>query len=289
MRAHPDPFPPAPRPFRVDAAAASDVGKQRTNNEDRVVVADLGTGLAIANGAATSSDAWCGGWLAAVCDGMGGENGGEIASTLAIDALLAAMLGSRPALGSAGGGTAQTPMSSERAADALKESVLHASRIVFTAAQRNPGLSRMGTTATVATLGDSEILIAQVGDSRAYLLRNGALFQLTRDQTLAALLAERLEKPREEIEATYGSNVILQAVGCRPHVDVALTRVPVTSGDVLLLCSDGLFGPVDDDVIRDLLVANDKPADACAALVAAANERGGPDNVSCVVARFERP
>ena len=83
--------------------------------------------------------------------------------------------------------------------------------------------------------------------------------------------------------------MILQAVGCAADVDVALTRVPIVSGDVLLLCSDGLFGPVSDDLIRDLLVANEKPADACAALVAAANERGGPDNVSCVVARFERP
>ncbi len=276
MKVLPDPFPPAPRPFRVEAAAASDVGRLRSNNEDRVVVADLGSGVAIAGGAEASSSAWCGGWLAAVCDGMGGENGGEVASTLAIDALLASMLVSHPT-------------DSERAADALKQSVLHASQIVFTAAQSNPGLSRMGTTATVAALGDSEILIAQVGDSRAYLLRNGGLFQLTRDQTLVALLAERLRKPPEEIAETYGSNVILQAVGSKPNVDVALTRVPIVSGDVLLLCSDGLFGPVNDDLIRDILVANEKPADACAALVAAANERGGPDNVSCVVARFQRP
>jgi serine/threonine protein phosphatase PrpC len=276
MKALPDPFPPPARPFRVVAAAASDVGKHRTNNEDRVVVADLSNGVAVSDGVSASSSAWCGGWLAAVCDGMGGENGGEIASTLAIDALLSAMLVSEVT-------------DSERAADALKQSVLHASQIVFTAAQSNPSLSRMGTTATVATLGDSEILIAQVGDSRAYLLRNGGLFQLTRDQTLAALLAERLQKPQEEIAETYGSNVILQAVGCKPNVDVALTRVPITSGDVLLLCSDGLFGPVPDDTIRDILLANHDPDRACAALVAAANARGGPDNISCVVARFQRP
>ena len=271
-----DPFPPPARPFRVVAAAASDVGKHRTNNEDRVVVADLANGVAISDGVSASTSAWCGEWLAAVCDGMGGEAGGEVASRLAIDALLAAMLVSHV-------------RDSERAADALKQSVLHASNIVFTAAQSDRRLSRMGTTATVAALGDSEILIAQVGDSRAYLLRNGGLFQLTRDQTLVALLAERLQKSAEEIAETYGSNVILQAVGCRPNIDVALTRVPIASGDVLLLCSDGLFGPVPDDVIRDILIEQTEPEAACAALVAAANARGGPDNVSCVVAKFQRP
>ena len=276
MKAVTDPFPPPARPFRVLAAAVSDVGKHRANNEDRVIVADLSNGVAISNGVSAATSAWCGGWLAAVCDGMGGENGGEIASTLAIEALLAAMLVSHAT-------------DSDRAADALRQSVLHASQIVFTTAQSNPALSRMGTTATVATLGDSEILIAQVGDSRAYLLRNGGLFQLTRDQTLAALLAERLQKPVEEIAETYGSNVILQAVGSRPNVDVALTRVPLASGDVLLLCSDGLFGPLGDDAIRDILVAHDEPETACSALVAAANANGGPDNVSCVVARFHRP
>jgi len=273
----------------VVAAAASDVGKHRTNNEDRVVVADLANGVAISDGVSASTSAWCGEWLAAVCDGMGGEAGGEVASRLAIDALLAAMLVSHVA-GSAEGGTAQArTCDSERTADALKQSVLHASHIVFNAAQSDRRLSRMGTTATVATLGDSEILIAQVGDSRAYLLRNGGLFQLTRDQTLVALLAERLQKSTEEIAETYGSNVILQAVGCRPNIDVALTRVPIASGDVLLLCSDGLFGPVPDDTIRDILIEHAEPDAACTALVAAANARGGPDNVSCVVAKFQRP
>lgn len=284
-----DPFPPPARPFRVVAAAASDVGKHRSNNEDRVVVADLASGVAISDGVSASTSAWCGQWLAAVCDGMGGEAGGEVASRLAIDALLAAMLVRLPSLRRPASGGSGDSSDSERAADALKQSVLHASQIVFTAAQTDRRLSRMGTTATVAALGDSEILIAQVGDSRAYLLRNGGLFQLTRDQTLVALLAERLQKSTEEIAETYGSNVILQAVGCRPDIDVALTRVPIASGDVLLLCSDGLFGPVPDDVIRDILIEHADPDAACAALVSAANARGGPDNVSCVVAKFQRP
>jgi protein phosphatase len=146
----------------------------------------------------------------------------------------------------------------------------------------------MGTTATVAVLGDGEILVGQIGDSRAYLLRQGAFVQLTRDQTLVAFLAERTQRDPKEVSETVGSNIILQAVGAKPCVDVALTRVPICPDDVLLLCSDGLHGIVGDDLIRAILVEAASPHAACAALVHAANERGGPDNVSCVVARFRR-
>ena len=90
------------------------------------------------------------------------------------------------------------------------------------------------------------------------------------------------------VVAAHGSNVILQAVGTRPSVDVALTRVPIVAGDVVLLCSDGLHGTVDDETLRSVLVAEPEPARACDALISAANERGAPDNVSCIVARFER-
>jgi serine/threonine protein phosphatase PrpC len=274
MRQLSDPFPEKPLPFRVEAAAASDVGRQRSNNEDRVVVVDLATGVAVAGGAESTAHARGGDWFAAVCDGMGGEEGGEVASAMAVDALLAAMIESR----------ARGDL-----ADAVRAALEHASRRVFAEARRVPRLARMGTTATVAALGDSEVVVGHVGDSRAYLFRRGALVQLTRDQTLAALLAERTCRPPAEIAEAVGANVILQAVGARPSVEVALTRVPIAPGDVLLLCSDGLSGPVDDDVLRDLLAANPEPGRACAALVSAANERGGPDNVSCIVARFLRP
>ncbi len=270
-----DPFPYEPCPFRVDMASASDVGLERTNNEDCVLVADLSGGIVITTEA--SSQAWCGDWLAAVCDGMGGEAGGEVASALATSVMLRAMLASRANAGRAHGDVLVA---------ALENALQHASQAVYAEARRVPGLERMGTTATVAALGEGEMLIGQVGDSRAYLLRQGALIQLTRDQTLAALIAERTKRDASEI---VGSNVILQAVGNKPRVDVALTRVPIVSGDVFLLCSDGLSGPVSDDVIRDVLLASRSPSNACAALIAAANERGGPDNVSCVVARFCRP
>jgi len=262
----------------VDAAAASDVGRERKNNEDRVLVADLSSGVAIGGGVEASTQAWSGDWLAAVCDGMGGEAGGEVASSLTVEVLLRSMLASRANAGAAHSGDVLVA--------ALCGAVQRASQAVFAEAQRVRGLERMGTTATVAVLGDGEVVVGQVGDSRAYLFRKGALIQLTRDQTLAALIAERTHRDPTEI---VGVNVILQAVGAKPKVDVVLSRVPLVSGDVVLLCSDGLFGPVSDEQICNLLVTCPSPADACTALIAAANERGGPDNVSCVVARFRRP
>jgi len=275
MESLPDPFPREPLPFRVDAAAASDVGRERSNNEDRVVIADLATGVAIGGGGASTSYARAGDWFAAVCDGMGGEEGGEIASRLAVDALLGSMTDSRAARRDPG--------------DAIGLAAEHATRSVHAEARRVPRLARMGTTATIALLGEAEIVVGQVGDSRAYLFRTGALLQLTRDQTLLAMLAERTCQPRAELAASFGSNVILQAVGSKPSVDVALTRVPIASGDVVLLCSDGLSGPVDDARIASILAEHHEPARAVAALIEAANAAGGPDNISCIVARFQRP
>jgi serine/threonine protein phosphatase PrpC len=283
MHSVPDPFTQVPTPFRVEAAASTDVGRERKNNEDRVIVADLSSGIAIApkTDAEATSTAKGGDWMAAVCDGMGGEEGGEVASTIAVDVVMRSLALSRANVGGA--------CSGDVLVSALRGAMQNASQRVYTEGRRRPELGRMGTTATVAVLGDSEMFIGQVGDSRAYLLRKGALLQLTRDQTLVALIAERTARSIEEISESVGANIILQAVGAKPCVDVALTRVPIASGDVLLLCSDGLHGPVGDDVIRSILIEHEAPSAACAALVEAANARGGPDNVSCVVARFRRP
>jgi len=280
----PDPFPSPAVPVRISAAAASDVGRVRTNNEDRVVVADLSSGIAV-SGASGGGDvteaAWQampGAWFAAVCDGMGGEAGGEVASAMTVEVLLASMLRAAPVV--------RIRARGQTVADAVEHAVQEASRTVFLEAQRVPELRRMGTTATVAALAQGELVLGQVGDSRAYLLRGGRLIQLTRDQTLVAMIAEQTRRDPNEIAESVGANIILQAVGAKPTVDVALTRVPIEEGDQLLLCSDGLSGPVEDERIRSILVASESPADACLALIAAANEAGGPDNVSCVVARF---
>src|SRR5262249_27498752 len=152
------------------------------------------------------------------------------------------------------------------------------------AAQR--ALLGMGTTATVCALREGDLFVAQVGDSRAYLLRGGKLTQLTRDQTLATMLVELGQLAPADVERFEHKNGILQAVGTQDHLQIDLTRVSVRRGDVLLVCSDGLHGPIGDDAIRAVLERETSPARACEALVALANAEGGPDNVTCIVARI---
>ncbi len=283
----PDPFPSPPAFVRITAAAASDVGRVRTNNEDRVVVADLSSGIALGGGSSSlaaarsatvieaASQAAPGAWFAAVCDGMGGEAGGEVASAMAVESLLATMLRAAPVL--------RVRARAPSVADVVEHAVQEASRAVFSEAQRSPHLQRMGTTATVVALARGEIVIGQVGDSRAYLLRGGRLVQLTRDQTLVAMIAAQTNRHPSEVAETVGSNIILQAVGAKPSVDVALTRVPIEDGDRWLICSDGLSGPVDDETMAAIVGGAESPAKACRELIDAANAAGGPDNVSCVV------
>jgi protein phosphatase len=163
----------------------------------------------------------------------------------------------------------------------------HAAREVFGSARTTRSLAGMGTTATVAALVDDRLLVGQVGDSRAYLLREGTLVQLTRDQSLAVLLMERGQLTAEEAEKFEHGHVILQAVGTSEDVDVDLRWIALADGDVLMLCSDGLTGPVGHGRIREVLASVTEPNAACAALVRSALEGGGPDNITCIVARVE--
>ena len=139
----------------------------------------------------------------------------------------------------------------------------------------------MGTTATACALAGDALYLAQVGDSRAYLLRDGCLTQLTRDQTLARLMLERGQITPEELPNFPYGHVILQALGTAERVEVDLTRVRVARGDVLLVCSDGLHGLVPDDTLRAALAAEPSATAACEALVGLALEAGGHDNITC--------
>ena len=266
----PDPFPT--RRLRLVVAARSDRGLERAGNEDAACVVDLAAGRALVPPAAAVIDAPAFGFAALVCDGMGGEEGGEVASHLAVLAIVGSLreAWSRGRISPLG----RTLVASiDAAADRIKRE-----------AQARPHLARMGTTATLAALSEEGLLCAQVGDSRAYVLRRGGrLTQLTRDQTLAELV-RRSGTPGIELD-TIGTNIILQAVGSSTRLEVALTETPVGPGDVFLLCSDGLSGVVDDTTIERILSSHEEPDRACEALVARANDNGGPDNVTCVVVR----
>lgn len=233
---------------RFRYAVRSDPGRQRSQNQDRALVGFVAP-------------------FALVCDGMGGEAGGEVASNIASESIAAALDGAWPW---------------ENLEDALVASVVDAGDRVRAVARADPRLSRMGTTATVAAVQGDSLVCAQVGDSRAYLFRAGHLAQLTRDQTLVELIkSQGVDVVGDDI----ATNVILQAVGSSVRLEVVVTRTPLRSGDVVLLCSDGLCGVVAHDVIEQILAEHEDPEAACDALVAAANEAGGPDNITVVVLR----
>jgi PPM family protein phosphatase len=261
--------------IRLDVAARTHAGMERVGNEDRVLVADLAAKIEHVGPFSGALDAGNGGALLAVCDGMGGEVGGEIASSTAVEALYQAGVESLPG------------RSENEVARGLLESVKRASEAVEARALTDRALARMGTTATVCTLAGDALLVAQVGDSRAYLFRNGVLKQLTRDQTLKTLLVEQGQLTPEEATDFQHSNIILQALGHHGGVEVDLGWVRLCQGDVLLVCSDGLYGCVPDDLIARTLVAAENPEKACDALVEKALAAGAPDNVTVLVARCQ--
>jgi protein phosphatase len=205
---------------------------------------------------------------------MGGEAGGAIASGLAAESIVRTMAAH------------WDPWNGEvEIAAALTATLEGASTCIKHRAREEPAIAKMGTTATLVTLAHGSLLCAQVGDSRAYVMRGGVLHQVTEDQTMAEMLRKNAGLPREQIRELVGANVILQALGCSSNLDVVLTRTALAHRDLVLLCSDGLFGPVDDVEIASVLRAAPDLAQACDALVMRANANGGPDNVSCVLFR----
>ncbi|HEU4534088.1 MAG TPA: protein phosphatase 2C domain-containing protein, partial [Polyangiaceae bacterium] len=145
----------------------------------------------------------------------------------------------------------------------------------------------MGTTSTVAALVNEHLFLGQVGDSRGYILRGDRFVQVTRDQSLVNQLIEAGQLTEEEAETFEHNNIILQALGTSDTVQVDLTFVELRRGDVLLLCSDGLSGMVRHEEVRDVLRAYEDPFEACQVLTDRANQAGGHDNITCIVARFE--
>jgi PPM family protein phosphatase len=264
---------PAPVRITLEVAARTHVGVKRTENEDRVLVADLEGRAAHVGTFSGRLEVGSGGALLAVCDGMGGEAGGEIASATAVATLYREALGSLPGRSSLG------------VARGLLEAVQAASRDIEQLGAIHTELSRMGTTATVCAVADETLVFAQVGDSRAYLLRGERLVQLTRDQTLATLLLERGQLTPDQLGSFEFSHVILQALGHTGGVDVDLGALRLARGDVLLICSDGLYGCVDDVTLAATLRSHQGMSDVCDELIRLALAAGAPDNVSCLVAR----
>ncbi len=257
----------------VDVGSCSDKGCVRTGNEDVAFVCEIG-------GRAFNVDEPAHGALEAplvlgVCDGMGGAAAGEVASRET-----AAHLGA--VLSSLGRGDLRATTMGRAITLALED----ASHALLDLARKRPAYAGMGTTATVCALAGKELVIGQVGDSRAYLLRDRELLQLTRDQTLAQLMIERGQLQPEELSSFFGAHVILQAVGTTDRLEVDLRVVRVSRGDVLLVCSDGLVDALSSEAITEGLASPERASEIAKDLVARANDAGATDNVTCVVARI---
>jgi PPM family protein phosphatase len=249
----------------------SDVGRVRKNNEDAFVIADLMQSLPIhmmPKPVALQVD--CRGVLLAVSDGMGGAQAGEVASAMALHALRLEM--------PAGDG--------QSVEAALTASVVKANQTVWDASA-NTDRKGMGATLTAVLIHGSRAYVAEVGDSRAYLLRGSRLIQVTRDQNRAQMLVDAGRLTPEQSEAPQYKNVIMQAIGTTPSVVVALNRFTLRRGDRILLCSDGLSGKVKDEEIRSMLIATADLDTACAQLIQLANLRGGDDNITVILAQMD--
>jgi serine/threonine protein phosphatase PrpC len=239
--------------MRLSSFAGTDVGLARSGNEDSHLR---------------------GRTVFAVADGLGGHQGGEVASAMAVEPL-AALDGHAFA-------------DAQRAAEALAEAIREANLAILRRARSDPELWGMGTTVSAAAVaGDRVLQLAHVGDSRAYLLRAGApLRQLTTDHTVVQEAVARGLLTRQQAAVHPQRGVVTRAVGLDPQVPVDLPEpLELEAGDQVLLCTDGLTEVVGDERIAAVLASQADGDDACRALIAAANQGGGPDNVTVVLLR----
>ncbi len=231
----------------VEQAGLTDVGRQREANEDNLVLASP---------------------VFAVADGMGGARAGEVASRLAAEAFAEAR------------DLSATPEGQ------LTAVVQEANRRIFSLSQRDEAHRGMGTTLTAALVSGGSVSIGHVGDSRAYRLRGAILEQLTHDHSLVAELERSGQLTPEAAERHPQRSIITRALGPEPEVLVDTHTHPAREGDVYLLCSDGLTGMVSDDEMAALVRASATLEEAAAALVKAANQKGGKDNITVVLFRL---
>jgi PPM family protein phosphatase len=247
----------------VELASLTDVGCQRENNEDSYGYWEP----------ANDADFAKLGRLAIVADGMGGHEGGQIASRLAVETFTKVYAG------------ATDPAPQKRLLTALKA----AHGEIQQRAGQDPHLSSMGTTCTALALVDARLYFVHVGDSRLYLLREGKLRILSHDHTLIAQLLEKGLIRADQVQDHPQKHVLTSALGVPEHeleIDASPTPLPLQQNDVLLMCTDGLWGELESSEIEHEL-ASQSPAAACGSLVKLAKQRGAPDNITLQVLRID--
>jgi len=243
---------------RIEVGLATDVGQVRTGNEDSILCGPLESLLVSERGL-----------FCAVADGMGGHAAGEDASSMAVQVARDVFYG--------------TP-ETEHPREALRLAVAQANEAVYEAGAGKTGRDHMGTTLTAAVLFNQRVVVGHVGDSRCYLILEDAITQLSKDHSWVAEEVEAGRMTPEQARVNPRRNIITRALGLRPDVEVDAFEAKLEPGNVVVICSDGLHGLVTEEEIYSY-VKRLRPSDAVDALIQLANDRGGPDNISVVIAR----
>ena len=269
----------------VELYAKSDVGRVRRGNEDNFLILDL-----------TNEQTWTGadgatppekltrftlgdkGLVLVVSDGMGGALAGDVASRMAVDSVREMLLGTE--------GEECDPQLD--LVECLKNATHYANLAIHQKSQEDSRCAGMGATFTGAAIRGNDLDLVQVGDSRGYVIRKDHIRLATKDQSLVQQLVDVGQISESEAETHMFRNVILQALGAQSEVAPVTGRIHLRQGDVLLLCSDGLSGKLRAEDIQHIVVGSQEDlAKACEALIDEANNRGGEDNITVVLARFQ--
>jgi serine/threonine protein phosphatase PrpC len=268
---------PETNAINVSVFGASDMGRVRKNNEDNFVICNLSTGEVTPTPSLRNHRLGPRGALFMVADGMGGEASGEVASQICAVTVPKRLYNNLKSL--------------ERVSETnfvllLREAIEFANQIIFQKAQNDSAHKGMGTTTTAAALFGSYLFVAQVGDSRAYLIRNKEMIQLTRDQTFLNYLTEIGAEVPDDPEKDSRKSILTQAVGTSEILDVKVTYTKVRQGDCILVCSDGLYNMVKKPDLVSVVNNGEELPNKCTALIGKANEAGGTDNITMIIAGF---
>jgi len=253
------------RPLRIEVAGQTDVGRKRSHNEDNfAIMAEYG--------------------LYVVADGMGGHASGEIASKMAVDTLQEFFAAT------ADDPERTWPYKMDRSRGYEENRLITGIKLcnlrIYEQAQRNAKQRGMGTTLVALFSVEDGVYIAHVGDSRVYRVRERRIEQLTEDHSLLNDYKKMKRLTEEEIQNFPHKNVIVRALGMKDTVKVDTRFEAPKVGDIMLLCSDGLCGPVTDEQLLDIVQGSRDLPTASQRLIETANENGGPDNITCVLARW---
>lgn len=239
-------------------SAKSDTGKTRPINQDCFKILDNEIDKPV---------------FLIIADGMGGHNSGEVASKLAVESVSEYI-----------NRLYMSPNTEILLPHVIKDAMLYSNDIVFNKSKENNDFNGMGTTLILAAVINLKIYIGHIGDSRAYLLRNGEIRQLTTDHSLIEELVKSGSISRDEAENHPRRNVITKALGCTEDIQVDISDYDIISNDIILLCTDGLTKTMDNDDIKKIIKDARCPEIACEMLIKKANENGGEDNTTVVVA-----